>query len=75
MNVAEVHQQSEGADASPTLAAWDWRAELKRQERSYSWLARRTDRSESAVNKYASGRMVAPPEWLKAAAIVLGVDL
>ena len=73
MDVAEVHQHPMDAEPSPTLVAWDWRAELKRQERSYSGLARRTARSESAVNKYANGRLVPPVAWLESARIVLGV--
>jgi len=70
MDVADVHQ-----DPEPVidLRTWDWKAELKRQERSQEWLARRTDRSSSAVNGYAQGRFPTPISWLEAAAIVLGV--
>jgi len=72
MDVAETHHLSDGP---LDLASWDWRAELKHQERSIAWLARQTRRSESAVNKYAGGHLVAPVAWLKEAAIVLGVDV
>lgn len=54
------------------LRAWDWKADLKREERSMSWLARHTQRSESAVNKYASGAIPTPIVWLRMAAAALG---
>lgn len=57
------------------LLAWDWRAALKREERSLSWLARHTERSESAVNKYARGVLTPPLDWLRAAAIALKVEV
>jgi hypothetical protein len=53
------------------LAAWDWVAELERQERSLSWLARHTDRNKSTVYRYAHG-LQAPLSWRRAAARVLG---
>jgi hypothetical protein len=57
------------------LRAWDWRSELKRQERSMSWLARHTERSESAVNKYASRSIPTPVSWLELAAAALGLGV
>lgn len=53
------------------LRAWDWRAELRAQERSVPWLARRTGRSDGMVYKYASGALPTPIAWLRAAAVVL----
>lgn len=57
------------------LRSWDWRDELRRQERSFGWLARHTDRSPGAVARYASGTLDTPDSWLVAAARVLGVQL
>jgi hypothetical protein len=57
------------------LAGWDWKTELKAQERSLEWLARRTQRSTSAVNGYSAGRMIPPASWLAMAAQVLGVEV
>lgn len=74
MDVAETHQQSEATTAAVDLTTWDWKADLKREDRSLEWLARRTDRSTSAVNGYSAGRTTPPLEWLRAAAIVLGKD-
>ena len=54
------------------LASWDWKGALKAEERSLEWLARRTDRSLSAVNKYSAGNRAAPVDWLRLAARVLG---
>lgn len=54
------------------LRAWDWRAELERQERSMVWLARHTGRSYSAVTKFAWGKLTPSVEWLRRAAQVLG---
>lgn len=54
------------------LRAWDWRAELHRQERSIPWLARRTGRSDGMVYKYGNGVLPAPIGWLREAARVLG---
>jgi len=72
MDTTEVQGVPGTIDDEPELRAWDWRAELKRQERSMSWLARHTQRSESAVNKYASGANPTPVAWLRHAAIALG---
>jgi hypothetical protein len=55
-----------------TLRAWDWRAELERQERSQAWLGRHTDRATSTMNQYANGRGRPSIAWLREAARVLG---
>lgn len=55
------------------LRAWDWRAELERQERSMSWLAKHTGRTASAVYKFGSGELQPSIDWLKTAAAVLKV--
>lgn len=71
-----THHEDVQADQAPVavedLEAWDWKAALKREERSHEWLARRTDRSLSSVNAYAAGRLTPPLSWLRAAAAVLG---
>lgn len=54
------------------LRAWDWRAELERQDRGMTWLARRTDRSVSAVYRYAYGTLTPPESWLRDVARILG---
>jgi len=46
------------------LSTWDWRGELRRQERSIPWLARRTGRADNTVYRYGSGRETAPTDWL-----------
>jgi hypothetical protein len=51
---------------------WDWQADLRDQERTIPWLARKTGKSQSAVYAYAYGRNTPPPEWLRDAARVLG---
>lgn len=69
------HEHLQVAEAPATmedLESWDWKAALKREERSLEWLARRTDRSTSTVNAYSAGRLTPPVSWLQAAAIVLG---
>lgn len=56
-----------------TTSAPDWAVELERQERSYGWLGRHTDRSASAVARYASGSLTPPASWLVQARSVLGI--
>jgi hypothetical protein len=70
MSVVEVMQVQPTDDDS--LRAWDWVAELKREDRSVSWLARKTNRPESTVHAYKQGRYPAPIEWLREAAQVMG---
>lgn len=72
MPLTEVSPVPDPAADEAALLAWDWRAELKRQERSLEWLARRSQRSVSSVNNYSTGRMVAPVAWLRLVADVLG---
>jgi DNA-binding phage protein len=57
------------------LEAWDWMAELGRQERDRMWLARKTKVNYRAVYRYAAGESEPPLSWLMAAASVLGVTL
>lgn len=56
------------------LRSWDWRAELKAQERGIPWLARRTNRAQNTVYLYAWGKVTPPIEWLRSVAEVLGRD-
>jgi hypothetical protein len=69
MSTAELSQDEE------ELRAWDWRADLKAQERGIPWLARQTGRSQQTVYLYAWGRVVTPLEWLRNAARVLGKEV
>lgn len=57
------------------LLAWDWIADLRADDRTVSWLARKTGRPESTVHSYAQGRHPAPLEWLREAAFVLKKDV
>ena len=57
------------------LEAWDWMAELARQERDRMWLARRTHTHYRKVYRYASGELTPPASWLMVVASVLGVKL
>lgn len=66
----EAAQQPEPTEAE--LRAWDWLAELHRQERSIPWLARQTDRHQHTVYQIAWGKQRASLEWLRSAARVLG---
>ena len=54
------------------LREWDWLAELRAQERSMPWLARRTGKSDQMVFAYGRGRANPPIEWLRSAALALG---
>ncbi len=56
------------------LRAWDWRAELQRQQRSIPWLARQTDRADQTVYRYSWGREKPTIEWLRKAAEILKVS-
>lgn len=66
---------TERAQPVGDLSAWDWRAELRRQDRRIPWLARQTHRSEGAVYGYATGRFAAPRAWLEDVARVLNVEV
>lgn len=57
------------------LTTWDWRADLKADERGIPWLARRTGRAASTVYKYAYGLRPVPIAWLRDVARVLGKDI
>lgn len=77
METAQVLQTAWVADPNvePTLAelrAWDWRAELETQERGMTWLARKTERSVSAVYRYSDGSLNPPESWLRDVARLLG---
>jgi hypothetical protein len=56
------------------LRAWDWRAELTKQDRGMTWLARKTERSVSAVYRYSDGSLTPPESWLREVAQLLGVE-
>ena len=64
MNTAEL----ETLDA---LREWDWEADLKREERTIPWLARKTGKSQRSVYSYRYGQARPPLEWLAAAFRVL----
>ena len=51
---------------------FDWMTELRKQERSILWLARRTNRSRNSVYAYAWGKRKPPASWLQSAAKALG---
>lgn len=68
-----VNPQS-GQLTEDQLREWDWRAELERQERKATWLARHTDRAAVTVYRYSDGTLTPPVEWLRAAARLLGVE-
>lgn len=54
------------------LREWDWRAELRRQERTVPWLARQTNRGQNTVYRYSWGSLKPSLAWLRDAARVLG---
>lgn len=58
---------------SVDLRAWDWRAELRSQERTLTWLARKTNRPKRTVYAYSSGQIPPPLQWLTDAARALGM--
>lgn len=53
------------------LRAWDWRADLKADERSIPWLARKTGKPTRTIYAYAYGEIRAPLAWLREAYKVL----
>lgn len=57
------------------LRTWDWRADLKADERGIPWLARQTGKAQSTVYKYAYGLRPIPIEWLRIVARVLRKEL
>lgn len=59
-------------DDEAELRAWDWYADLKRDERGIPWLARQTGRAQSTVFAYRYGTTPTPIEWLRDAARILG---
>ncbi len=67
MDLPEVRQMTDAE-----LRAWDWMADLVEQERTQAWLARKTDRSQAAVNRFARGSLAPSLAWLRSAARVLG---
>jgi len=54
------------------LRDWDWVAELKRQERSKTWLARATGTKPRTVYAYAYGEFRPPLDWLRKVMLTLG---
>lgn len=57
------------------LRAWDWRADLKADERTIPWLARQTNRSQNTVYLYSWGKVKPQIEWLREVARILGKDV
>lgn len=53
------------------LRAWDWLADLKAQERTIPWLARKTGKSQRSVYSYKYGEARPSIEWLRDAYRVL----
>jgi hypothetical protein len=64
MRLTELQQAAE-------LRSWDWLRDLRDDERSISWLARKTGMSTSSVHAYAYGHTTPPLEWLIKAVGVL----
>jgi hypothetical protein len=64
MNTSEVLPTLEA------LRAWDWFAELKRQDRPLTWLARKTGTHYQTVYRYGAGAHT-PAEWLAKVAEIL----
>ena len=57
------------------LRSWDWRADLRREERGIPWLARQTGKSQTTVYRYAYGTLMAPIAWLHQVARLLGKEV
>lgn len=74
MTTEEVAQSSQIGPSIDELRRWDWRAELERAERGMTWLARKTERSVSAVYRYSDGSLTPPEAWLREVARLLGVE-
>lgn len=56
------------AEVLPTdedLRAWDWVAALRSVERTMTWLARQTGKSQSAVYSYRFGQRRPSTDWLR----------
>lgn len=52
-----------------------WRAVLRQQGRTITWLAQATDRPRRSIYAYARGDMRPTAEWLAAASRALGVEV
>lgn len=70
----EAETTHSGHMTEEQLRAWDWRAELDRQERKATWLARHTNRAAVTVYRYSDGSLTPPLDWLRDAARLLGVE-
>jgi hypothetical protein len=57
------------------LREWDWRADLKAEERTIPWLARQTGRAQHTVYRYSWGTLATPIDWLREARRVLRKDV
>jgi hypothetical protein len=72
MDLAELRRFEE---IENQLRAWDWRADLKADERSIPWLARKTGAPQRTVYAYAYGEVRPPLSWLREAYRILkGLD-
>lgn len=49
------------------LRSWDWLADLKADERSIPWLARKTGKSQRSIYAYSYGESTPSLEWLRSA--------
>ena len=52
-----------------------WRTVLREQGRTLRWLAIQTGRPPRTVYAYSQGQLTPTPEWLAAAARVLGKEV
>ncbi len=57
----------------PSVARFDWRGELTRQERSVPWLARRTQIPQRTLYRIVNGEAAPSPAQIVAIARALGV--
>lgn len=73
--VARIADRPRTLPSIEDLRTWDWRDELRRQERSLRWLARKTGRSQTTLNRYISGERSVPASFLLAAADALGLEV
>lgn len=72
MDLPEVRQPGTPPPTVADLRAWDWHAELERQERDIMWLARKMGVGHRSIYRYRDGLRTPTIEWLRAAWQVLG---
>lgn len=70
MHVPQLLQAAKLLDAELTdalLRKWDWKADLRADERTFVWLARHTGMSARSVYDYVYGKTDPPVAWLRRA--------